>query len=97
VIVLSNTFSASGVGDIGGHIWNPKVPLGNPESEQQHSGIPLDTGLLDRYTGRYQLPDRVLEIMRTGDRLFAQVTQLGGKPFAGPGLRCLPRVRVSSP
>jgi len=30
------------------------------------------------------LPDRVLEIMRDGDRLLAQVTEFGGKPFAGP-------------
>ncbi len=44
----------------------------------------MDPTLLDRYTGRYQLPDRILEIMRNGDRLFAQVTAFGGKPIAGP-------------
>ena len=44
----------------------------------------MDPRLLDHYTGRYQLPDRILEIMRNGDRLFAQVTAVGGKPIAGP-------------
>jgi Domain of unknown function (DUF3471) len=44
----------------------------------------MDPGLLDHYTGRYQLPDRILEIMRDGDRLFAQVTAVGGKAIAGP-------------
>ena len=44
----------------------------------------MDPRLLDHYTGRYQLPDRILEIMRNGDRLFAQVTAVGGKPMAGP-------------
>ena len=50
----------------------------------RHAGIAMEPSLLDHYTGRYQLPDRVLEIMRNGDRLFAQVTSFGGKPFAGP-------------
>ena len=44
----------------------------------------MDSRLLDRYTGRYQLPDRILDIARNGDRLFAQVTEVGGKPIAGP-------------
>ncbi len=44
----------------------------------------MDPRLLDHYTGRYQLPDRILEIMRNGDCLFAQVTAVGGKPIAGP-------------
>ncbi len=84
IVVLSNAFSPSGIDDLAGHIWNPKAPLANPEPPMRHTGIPMDPDLLDHYTGRYQLPDRVLEIMRNGDRLFAQVTSFGGKPFAGP-------------
>jgi len=30
------------------------------------------------------LADRILEIMHNGDRLFAQVTAVGGNPIAGP-------------
>ena len=85
VVVLSNAFTPSGVDDIGLHLLNPKVPLANPEPPKQHTEIPIDPRLLDNYTGRYQLtPDRILEITRDGDRLFAQVTAVGGKPIAGP-------------
>jgi hypothetical protein len=65
-------------------LLNPKVPLANLDPLKEHTGIPMDPRLLDHYTGRYQLPDRILEIMRNGDRLFAQVTTVGGKPIAGP-------------
>jgi hypothetical protein len=72
--VLSNAFTPNGVDDIGGHIWNPNVPLANPEPPEQRTAIHLDPQLLDRYTGRYRMaPDRILEITRDGDRLFAQV------------------------
>ena len=86
VVVLSNASTPSGVDDIGGHIWNPKVPLANPEPPKQRTEIPIDPKLLDNYTGRYQLgPDRILEITRDGDRLFAQGTaQVNGQPIAGP-------------
>jgi len=50
----------------------------------------MDPMLLDHYTGRYQLPDRILEIMRNANRLFAQVTAVGGKPIAGPMFEMLP-------
>ena len=59
-------------------------PLANLDSPEQHTAIPGDPTLLNRYIGRYQLPDRILEITRVGDRLFAQVTAVGGKPIAGP-------------
>lgn len=86
VVVLSNASTPSGVDDIGGHIWNPKVPLANPEPPKQRTEIPIDPKLLDNYTGRYQLgPDRILEITRDGDRLFAQGTaRVNGQPIAGP-------------
>jgi CubicO group peptidase (beta-lactamase class C family) len=86
VVVLSNTFTPSGVADIGLHLLNPKVPLANSESPKQHTEVPIDPKLLDNYTGRYQVaPDRILEITRDRDRLFAQVTaQVNGQPIAGP-------------
>jgi serine-type D-Ala-D-Ala carboxypeptidase/endopeptidase len=83
-VVLSNAFALPGIVDIGIHLLNPKLPLADLDAPTQQSGIPTDSRLLDRYTGRYQLPDRILEIMRNGDRLFAQVTAVGSKPIAGP-------------
>jgi CubicO group peptidase (beta-lactamase class C family) len=84
VVALSNSFTPSGVDDIAMRILDPKAPLADPDPLKEHAGITMDPGLLDRYPGRYQLPDRILEIMRNGDRLFAQVTAVAGKPIAGP-------------
>jgi D-alanyl-D-alanine-carboxypeptidase/D-alanyl-D-alanine-endopeptidase len=82
VVVLSNASTPSGVDDLGGHIWNPKVPLANPEPPKQRTGIHMDPKLLDNYIGRYQLAsDRILEITRDGDRLFAQAF---AQAFGGP-------------
>ncbi len=75
VVVLSNAFTLPGIADIGIHLLNPKAPLANPEPPKQHTEVPIDPKLLDNYAGRYQLAaDRVLEISRDGDRIFAQVT-----------------------
>jgi CubicO group peptidase (beta-lactamase class C family) len=84
VVVLSNAFTLSGVDDIGFHLLNPKAPLADLDPLKQDTEIPMNPRLLDHYPGRYQLPDRTLEIMRNGDRLFAQVTSVGGKSIAGP-------------
>jgi serine-type D-Ala-D-Ala carboxypeptidase/endopeptidase len=85
VVVLSNAFTPSGVVDIGLHLLNPKRPLANLEPPKQHTEIPMDPKLLDNYTGRYQLADRILEITRDGDRLFAQGSaQVNGQPIVGP-------------
>jgi serine-type D-Ala-D-Ala carboxypeptidase/endopeptidase len=85
VVVLSNAFTPSGVVDIGLHLLNPKVPLANPEAPKQRTEIPIDPKLLDNYTGRYQLADRILEISRDGDRLFAQGSaEVNGQPIVGP-------------
>jgi hypothetical protein len=76
VVVLSNAFTGLGVDDIGSHLLNPKVRLAHPEPPRppdQHTEVPIDPKLLDRYTGRYQMPMKlVLEITCEGDRLFAQ-------------------------
>ncbi len=83
VVVLSNAFTLSGVDDIALHLLNPKLPLANPEPPKQRTEIHIDPKLLDNYTGRYQLaPDRILEITRDGDRLFAQA--FARRPFVGP-------------
>ena len=85
VVVLSNASTPSGVDDIGGHLLNPKLPLANPEPPKQRTEIHIDPKLLDNYTGRYQLArDRIFEITRDGDRLFAQgfgVQGVGGPKF----------------
>jgi CubicO group peptidase (beta-lactamase class C family) len=72
VVVLSNTFTLTGVVDLGIHVVNPKIPLANPDPPKHRTEIQIDPKLLDNYTGRYELPDRVLEITRDGDRLFMQ-------------------------
>jgi CubicO group peptidase (beta-lactamase class C family) len=85
VVVLSNALSAQGVDDLGGHIWNPRVPLANPEPAKQRAEMDIDPELLDNYTGRYQwMPNRILEITRDGNRLFAQAFTaegIGGPKF----------------
>ena len=86
IVVLSNAFTPSGVVDIGLHLLNPKLPVAHPEPPKQHTEIPIDPTILDNYTGRYQLePNRILEIIRDGDRLFAQGSaQVNGQPIVGP-------------
>src|SRR6185312_13637101 len=76
---------AKRIDDIGFHLLNPNAPLANSDP-----GIPIAPSLLDNYTGRYQLPDRIFEIKRNGDRLFAQITKAGGKPIAGPLFEMFP-------
>lgn len=84
VVVLSNASTLSGVDDIALHLLNPRLPLASLDPPKQHTEVLPDPGRLDHYTGPYQLPDRILEIKRNGDRLFAQVTEVGGKPIAAP-------------
>ena len=90
VVVLSNAFSLSGVADIDIHLLNPKTPFANLDPPEQHTGIPMDARLLDYYTGRYQLPDRILEIRRNGDRLFAQVPRPVGSRSPAPTFEMFP-------
>jgi CubicO group peptidase (beta-lactamase class C family) len=73
VVVLSNASTSIGVVDIGIHLLDPKWALANPEAPTQHTEIPIDPQILDRYIGRYRAtPSFILEITRDGDRLFAQ-------------------------
>ncbi|HEY3841075.1 MAG TPA: serine hydrolase [Bryobacteraceae bacterium] len=84
VVALSNAFTPGGVDDIAMHLLNPKAALANLDLPEPHTAILADPALLDRYAGRYRLPNSILEIARTGDRLFAQATAVGSKPIAGP-------------
>ena len=71
VVVLANTFTLSGVGDIGLHLMTG-TPLA--QSRPQHPRIVLDAAALERYVGRYKvLPTAVLSITREADQLFAQL------------------------
>jgi D-alanyl-D-alanine-carboxypeptidase/D-alanyl-D-alanine-endopeptidase len=82
VVVLSNAFTPSGVVDIGIQVVNPKAPLADAEPPTEHAEIQIDPKLLEKYTGRYRLaPDRILEITRDADRLFAQVV---AQAISGP-------------
>jgi CubicO group peptidase (beta-lactamase class C family) len=80
VVVLANASTPLGVFDIGIHLLDPKWPLANPEPPTRRTEISLDTRSLDHYTGRYQMtPNLVLEIIRDGDRLFAQALVQGNR------------------
>lgn len=73
VAVLSNTFTAVGVDDIGRHLLDASVPLMKPPKE--HQQVTVDPKLFDAYVGNYQLaPNFVIAITRDGDHLFAQAT-----------------------
>jgi CubicO group peptidase (beta-lactamase class C family) len=73
VVVLSNTFTAAGIDDIGMHLLDSHVPLLPPPKE--HKEITVDPKLFDGYVGQYQLaPNFILTITREGDKLFAQAT-----------------------
>ena len=75
VVVLANASTQLGVDDIGMHLLNPQMPLASPQPAKEHKEITIDSKLLDRYTGRYQIvPTFVIAITREGDRLFAQAT-----------------------
>ena len=56
------------------------VPPNAATSSESRASIALDSAVLDRYTGDYQLaPTEVLTVTRKGSRLFAQLT---GQPAA---------------
>ena len=73
VVVLSNTFTAAGIDDIGMHLLDSHAPLLPPPKE--HKEITVDPKLFDGYLGQYQLAANfILTITRQGDKLFAQAT-----------------------
>ena len=73
VVVLSNTFTATGVDDIGMHLLDSHAPLMPPP--KQHKEIAVDPKLFDAYVGQYQLaPNFILTVTREEDKLFVQAT-----------------------
>ena len=73
VVVLSNTFTATGVDDIGMHLLDSHAPLMAPP--KQHKEIDVDPKLFDAYVGQYQLaPNFILTVTREEDKLFVQAT-----------------------
>jgi len=73
VVVLSNTFTATGVDDIGMHLLDPHAPLIAAPKERKE--ISVDPKLFDGYVGQYQLaPNFILTVTREADHLFVQAT-----------------------
>jgi len=73
VVVLSNTFTISGVDDIGMHLLDAHVPLLPPPKEHKETAV--DPKIFDGYVGQYQLaPNFILTITRAGGQLFCQAT-----------------------
>lgn len=73
VVVLSNTFTAAGVDDIGQHLIDPAMPL--LPAPPVGRVVAVDPALLDRYVGRYELaPGFVMTVTREASRLFVQAT-----------------------
>jgi serine-type D-Ala-D-Ala carboxypeptidase/endopeptidase len=73
VVVLSNTFTDTGVDDIGMHLLNPRAPLMSAPKERQE--VAVDSKVLEGYVGQFQLaPNFVLTVTLEVDKLFAQAT-----------------------
>jgi len=68
VVLFCNTFMDND--DMGRHILETRYPLTN-----FHNDVHLDTSVLDRYVGEYQMtPAFKIAVTRTGSRLFIQAT-----------------------
>jgi CubicO group peptidase (beta-lactamase class C family) len=75
VVAMSNTSTPAGVDDIGRHLLDPEFPL---VQKKEHKEITLEPGVLDRYTGLYELgPNFVLTVTRSDNQLYAQATGQG--------------------
>src|SRR5208283_1447068 len=73
IVVLSNTFTGSGIDDIGMHLLDSHVPL--LPAPKEHKEITVDPKIFDGYVGRYQLaPNFILTVTQEGDHLFTQAT-----------------------
>jgi len=86
IVVLSNTFTGSGIDDIGMHLLDSHAPL--LPAPKEHKEITVDPKIFDGYVGRYQLaPNFILTITREGDQLYAQVTNQPKLPIFPEGER----------
>ncbi|MBN2238478.1 MAG: serine hydrolase [Dehalococcoidales bacterium] len=72
-VILSNT--GWQVADIFMYLIDANAPLAEPPRER--TAVKVDTGLYDRYTGKYRLdPEFAMSVSREGDRLFTEATGL---------------------
>jgi len=72
IVVLSN--SSQTVDDIGGHLFNPKVPVMLP-ARPPRTSVALTPAAMDRIVGAYPLTSGfVLAVTREGDSLYVQAT-----------------------
>jgi CubicO group peptidase (beta-lactamase class C family) len=78
VVVLMNL---SGVGDAAGQIAHRvarfHIPSLRAEAWPPAAAVALDTAILDRYTGRYQLNETTIRVWREGTRLMLNATGRG--------------------
>lgn len=76
VVALSN--SANSIDDIGFHILQPSYPLAHCEPPKERVAVHLESEILDRYVGRYELaPGVFFNLRRDGGKLMAQLTGQG--------------------
>ena len=74
VVVLTNISTAAGGDDIGRHLLDASYPLQKVEPPKEHKEVTVDAKLLDRYAGKYQMPNAIMAISRDGDQLSIQLT-----------------------
>ncbi len=96
VVVLSNTSTPSGIEDLGAHIWNPKVPLANPDPPEPHIEIPVDPRLLDHYAGAINCRTAFSKSHARASVSSHRSPRSATSPSRGLYLKCSPRARVSS-
>ena len=83
VVVLTNVSTTVGVDDLGFHLLDPDSALIPPDSPmlkppKKRTEITLDTGILEKYVGKYQLaPNLIFTVTRKGTQLFVQLTGQG--------------------
>jgi len=76
VVVLSNASTPAGVDDIGRHLLSSAFPLNRPVTPpKERKEISLDTKVLSRYVGKYELaPTFHLVVTLEDGKLFTQAT-----------------------
>lgn len=87
VVILSDTalHEKGGLGSLGLHLLDPKVPLGKPDTGEQAAKptLRLSADELNAYVGEYPLmPKFTLTVRAEADTLTAQATGQGAFPLA---------------
>ena len=85
VVILSDTalHARGGLGSLGLHLLDPKVPLGKPDTGASSPTLVLSADELKAYAGEYPLmPNLVLTVRTEAGALTAQATGQGAFPLA---------------